>query len=166
MREPDKDDARDAYEERAAIMEYDGGLSRADAEAAARAAILRSHGVDVEGENDDMVTVGEVIDEVRHRRVLGLPPLRAEVEVAPTEPPGPRGVFTHTEVLERIERIGVATAALIERARARGDDAAVALYEKHLAWCRAKYREARSPIDATPSTAEHDPDRVNANRNT
>lgn len=33
--------AREAYEERAAIMEHDGGLSRAEAEAAAREAIDR-----------------------------------------------------------------------------------------------------------------------------
>jgi hypothetical protein len=35
------DDARELFEERAAIREYDGGLSRQDAEAKARADVLR-----------------------------------------------------------------------------------------------------------------------------
>ncbi|MCV0386854.1 MAG: hypothetical protein K5821_10505 [Nitrobacter sp.] len=37
---PDPEDLHDLYEERAAIMEYDAGMSRADAEAAARADVL------------------------------------------------------------------------------------------------------------------------------
>ena len=37
--ETDDDDEREAFEERAAIMEFDGGMTRADAETAARAAL-------------------------------------------------------------------------------------------------------------------------------
>ena len=40
---PDFDDALDAAEERAAIIEFDGGLSHAEAEALA----LRQHGADI-----------------------------------------------------------------------------------------------------------------------
>jgi len=39
MRESDA--VREAFEERAAIMEFDGGLSRDDAERAARAIVLK-----------------------------------------------------------------------------------------------------------------------------
>lgn len=38
MNTSDDEANREAYEERAAIMEYDGGLTREEAEAAARAA--------------------------------------------------------------------------------------------------------------------------------
>ena len=43
LRNPDFDDALDVAEERAAIIEFDGGLSHAEAEALA----LRQHGADI-----------------------------------------------------------------------------------------------------------------------
>lgn len=112
------------------------------------------------GEDDDMVTVGEVLDEARHRKALGLPAPTARFEVAPTPPSQPRASFSHAEVVERIEQIGKAVASLVDRARARGDAPAVALYEKHLAWCRAKYREAKTALDAQAAPIHHGPDRV------
>jgi hypothetical protein len=40
---PDADDIHEWWQERAAIMEYDGGLSRAEAEAAAWARVSTRH---------------------------------------------------------------------------------------------------------------------------